>query len=156
MEQSGVVGLNIEGSPERVIDFRDAPFCSQQVLVDMLGTELITPDVVRGWVESSTVATIKIGRRRVINLHRIRRDLDLGKPCSAPGTTPMSKTLYIVEACTLHGATKQRRWHRVHTGPNKAECCTYIERVIAELPSGLIVTLASPKSVPVTSTVYVV
>jgi hypothetical protein len=50
MEQSGVVGLNIEGNPERITDFRDAPFCSQQVLVDMLGTELITPDVVRGWV----------------------------------------------------------------------------------------------------------
>lgn len=50
MEQSGVVGLNIEGNPVRVTDFRDAPFCSQQVLVDMLGTELITPDVVRGWV----------------------------------------------------------------------------------------------------------
>ena len=76
MEQSGVVGLNIEGNPERITDFRDAPFCSQQVLVDMLGTELITPDVVRGWVESATVPTIKIGRRRVINLHRIRRDLE--------------------------------------------------------------------------------
>jgi hypothetical protein len=85
MEQSGVVGLNIEGNPERVTDFRDAPFCSQQVLVDMLGTELITPDVVRGWVESATVPTIKIGRRRVINLHRIRRDLDRGKTVFCAG-----------------------------------------------------------------------
>jgi hypothetical protein len=46
------------------------------------------------------------------------------------------KTLYIVETCTLHGSTNQRRWHRVHTGPNKAECSAYIDRVIADLPSG--------------------
>lgn len=85
MEQSGVVGLNIEGNPERVTDFRDAPFCSMQVLVDMLGTELISSDVVRGWVETSTLPTIKIGRRRVINLHRIRRDLDRGKTVFCAG-----------------------------------------------------------------------
>lgn len=48
----------------------------------------------------------------------------------------MSKTTYIVETCTVHGATKQRRWHRVHTGTNKAECAAYIDRVIADLPSG--------------------
>ena len=51
----------------------------------MLGTELITPDVVRGWVETATVPTIKIGRRRVINLHRIRRDLDRGKTVFCAG-----------------------------------------------------------------------
>ena len=39
----------------------------------------VSPDVVRGWVETNTVPTCKIGRRRVINLHRLRRDLDRGK-----------------------------------------------------------------------------
>jgi hypothetical protein len=48
----------------------------------------------------------------------------------------MNKTAFIVETCTLHGKTKQRRWHRVHTGPNKEECLGYIEQVIADLPSG--------------------
>jgi len=85
MEQSGVVGLNVEGNAERVTDFRSAPFCSQQVLVDMIGSELITPDVVRGWVETNTLPTIKIGRRRVINLHRIRCDLDRGKTIFCQG-----------------------------------------------------------------------
>ncbi len=85
MEQSGVVGLNFEGNPERVTDFRDAPFCSQGVLADMFGTELISNDVVRGWVESHTIPTVKIGRRRVINLHRIRRDLDRGKTVFCAG-----------------------------------------------------------------------
>ncbi|UUY10478.1 DNA-binding protein [Pseudomonas sp. J452] len=85
MEQSGVVGLSFEGNPERVTDFRDAPLCSQQVLVDMFGTDLITPDVVRGWVESYTLPTVKVGRRRVINLHRIRRDLDRGKTVFCAG-----------------------------------------------------------------------
>jgi len=46
------------------------------------------------------------------------------------------KTRYVVETCTLHGSTKQRRWHRVHTGPSKAECEAYVESVIADLPSG--------------------
>lgn len=85
MEQSGVVGLSFEGNPERVTDFRDAPFCSQQVLAEMMGLDQITEDVVRGWVETNTVPTVKIGRRRVINLHRIRRDLDRGKTIFCAG-----------------------------------------------------------------------
>ncbi len=85
MEQSGVVGLTVEGNAERVTDFRDAPFCSQIVLAEMIGIDDVTPDVVRGWVESHTVPTVKIGRRRVINLHRIRRDLDRGKTVFCAG-----------------------------------------------------------------------
>ena len=42
-------------------------------------------------------------------------------------------TQYIVESCTLHGATKQRRWHRVHTGPNKADCQAYLDSTISSL-----------------------
>ncbi|BAN50570.1 hypothetical protein PCA10_48380 [Metapseudomonas resinovorans NBRC 106553] len=51
----------------------------------MLGIEQITEDVVRGWVESSTLPSVKIGRRRVINLHRIRKDLDQGKTVFSAG-----------------------------------------------------------------------
>ncbi|GEM_PF-1262579 len=32
----------------------------------MMGVEQITEDVVRGWVETYTLPTVKIGRRRVI------------------------------------------------------------------------------------------
>ncbi|MDH4553785.1 DNA-binding protein [Pseudomonas sp. BN417] len=85
MEQSGIVGLNLEGKPERINDFRDAPFCSQLALAQMLGIEQITEDVVRGWVESATLPTVKIGRRRVINLHRLRTDLDGGKTVFSAG-----------------------------------------------------------------------
>nr|DAN00097.1 MAG TPA: Protein of unknown function (DUF1580) [Inoviridae sp.] len=51
----------------------------------MLGLEDITEDVVRGWVETKTIPTAKIGRRRVVNLHRIRRDLDRGKSIFCQG-----------------------------------------------------------------------
>ncbi|MDT4853336.1 hypothetical protein FQZ97_875990 [compost metagenome] len=85
MEQSGVVGLTFEGKAERITDFRDAPFCSQLVLAEMLGIAQITEDVVRGWVETQTVPTVKIGRRRVINLHRIRKDLERGKTVFCAG-----------------------------------------------------------------------
>jgi len=85
MEQSGVVGLSFEGNPERVTDFRDAPFCTKQALAQMLDNERISEDVVRGWIESNTLPTVKIGRHRVINLHRIRRDLDRGKTIFCTG-----------------------------------------------------------------------
>lgn len=72
MQQSGVLGLSIQGEAEQVADFRSAPFCTPQVFADMLG---VSGDVVRGWVETSTVPTIKIGRRRIINLHKVRQDM---------------------------------------------------------------------------------
>jgi hypothetical protein len=85
MEQSGVVGFNAQGNAERITDFRDSPFCSQLVFAEMLGIEDVTQDVVRGWVESHAIPTVKIGRRRVINLHRIRRDLEKGKTIFCAG-----------------------------------------------------------------------
>ncbi|WP_439860986.1 DNA-binding protein [Pseudomonas sp. MBLB4136] len=85
MEQSGVVGFNAQGNAERITDFRDSPFCSQLVFAEMLGIEDVTQDVVRGWVESQAIPTVKIGRRRVINLHRIRRDLEKGKTIFCAG-----------------------------------------------------------------------
>ena len=82
IEQSGVLGLSIQGEAEQVADFRSAPFCTPQVFADMLG---VTADVVRGWVETSTVPTIKIGRRRIINLHKVRQDIDHGKSIFCAG-----------------------------------------------------------------------
>lgn len=76
MDQSGIVGLTVAGTPEEVVDFRTAPFCTQMAFGQMLGMEEITEDVVRGWVEMKTISTVKIGRLRVINLHRIRGDLE--------------------------------------------------------------------------------
>ncbi|WP_371369724.1 DNA-binding protein [Pseudomonas sp. QL9] len=85
MEESGIVGFTVTGAAEKVTDFRTAPFCSQVGFAQMLGMEEITEDVVRGWVETKTVPTLKIGRRRVINLHRIRRDLERGKSIFSQG-----------------------------------------------------------------------
>ncbi|BAU76520.1 hypothetical protein ppKF707_0157 [Metapseudomonas furukawaii] len=79
------MGLTPEGGPERITDFRSAPFCTQLVLAEMLGIQDITEDVVRGWVETHTIPTVKIGRRRIINLHRIRKDLDRGKTVFCQG-----------------------------------------------------------------------
>ncbi|MCG8911433.1 DNA-binding protein [Pseudomonas sp. DP-17] len=79
MEESGIVGLIVTGAVDKVTDFRSASFCSQAVFAQMLGQEDITEDVVRGWVETHTIPTAKIGRRRVISLHKIRRDLGRGK-----------------------------------------------------------------------------
>ena len=64
-------------------DFRCAPFCSRCWL--KCAASRITEDVVRGWVETRTIPTVKIGRRRVINLHRIRSDLEQGKTVFSAG-----------------------------------------------------------------------
>ncbi|MFC5697507.1 DNA-binding protein [Pseudomonas sp. GCM10022186] len=85
MEQSGVTRFSVEGEGEHIPDLRDPPFCSQLALARMLGIEQITEHVVRGWVESATLPTVKIGRRRVINLHRIRKDLEQGKTVFSAG-----------------------------------------------------------------------
>lgn len=85
MEQSGIVGLSVTGEVERITDFRDAPFCTKFVLAQMLGLDQISEDTVRGWIESYTVPTVKIGRHRVVNLHRIRRDLERGKTIFCSG-----------------------------------------------------------------------
>ncbi|TWH71302.1 hypothetical protein LX59_01585 [Azomonas agilis] len=82
MQQSGIVGISVQGLDEKVSDFRDSPFCSPEVFAQMLD---VSQDVVRGWIESNTVPNCKIGRRRVINLHRIRRDLDRGKSVFCTG-----------------------------------------------------------------------
>ncbi|MBB1605846.1 MULTISPECIES: hypothetical protein [unclassified Pseudomonas] len=85
MEESGIVGFTVTGAAEKISDFRTAPFCSQAVFAQMLGLEEITEGVVRGWVETKTIPTAKIVRRRVINLQRIRRDLEWGKSIFCQG-----------------------------------------------------------------------
>ncbi|HQV81466.1 MAG TPA: hypothetical protein PLW69_10965 [Agitococcus sp.] len=45
----------------------------------------VSPDVVRGWVETNTIPTVKIGRRRVVNLHKFRTDLYSGKTIFCQG-----------------------------------------------------------------------
>lgn len=85
MEESGIVGFTVTGAAEKVSAFRTAPFCSEAVFAQMLGVEEITEDVVRGRVEAKTIPTAKISRRRVINLQRIRRDLERGKSIFCQG-----------------------------------------------------------------------
>lgn len=82
MQQSGVLGLSVQGDAEAVRDFRSAPLSTQVVFSEMLG---VSCDVVRGWVESGAIPTVKIGRRRVINLHQIRKDMDAGKTIFCAG-----------------------------------------------------------------------
>ena len=43
------------------------------------------------------------------------------------------KTQFIVETCTFHGPTRQRRWHQVHTGPNRADCRAYIKNTVIRM-----------------------
>ena len=79
---------NRGGSTGHVLAKRSVTFTeirTQAVFAQMLGLEDITEDVVRGWVETKTIPTAKIGRRRVVNLHRIRRDLDRGKSIFCQG-----------------------------------------------------------------------
>lgn len=82
MEQSGVLGLTIQGDAEPVRDFRSAPLVTQAVFAEMLGLNF---DVIRGWVEAGVVPTVKIGRRRVVNLHQFRKDMDQGKTIFCAG-----------------------------------------------------------------------
>lgn len=82
MQQSGVLGLSIQGDAEHVRDFRSAPLVTQAVFADMLG---LSRDVIRGWIESGVVPSVKIGRRRVVNLHQFRKDMDQGKTIFCAG-----------------------------------------------------------------------
>jgi excisionase family DNA binding protein len=41
-----------------------AEFCEPSLYADLIG---VSEDTVRGWVESGTLPTVKVGRRRLIN-----------------------------------------------------------------------------------------
>ncbi|AYF90141.1 hypothetical protein D6Z43_24505 [Pseudomonas sp. DY-1] len=47
----------------------------------------------------------------------------------------MSKTHYLVEMATLHGPTRQRRWHRVHQGTSRTDCQQWINEAVACFPT---------------------
>jgi len=81
MEQSGVVGLKVDQNVAVEV-IRAVPFCTHEALAQMVG---VTDDVARGWVEMRTVPSVKIGRRRVINLARIMTDLSHGKTIFCSG-----------------------------------------------------------------------
>ena len=81
MEQSGVLGLKIEGGVAVEV-IRNVPFCTHEALAQMVG---VTDDTARGWVEMGTIPTAKIGRRRVVNLARIMSDLSRGKTIFCSG-----------------------------------------------------------------------
>lgn len=42
---------------------------------------------------------------------------------------------YLVEMCTFHGPTRQRRWHRVHQGASRVECQQWIDEAVSGFPS---------------------
>lgn len=75
MEQSGVLGLKIEGGVAVEV-IRNVPFCTHEALAQMVG---VTDDTARGWVEMGTIPTAKIGRRRVVFLARMMPDSSRGK-----------------------------------------------------------------------------
>ncbi|WP_447746016.1 hypothetical protein [Pseudomonas nicosulfuronedens] len=43
--------------------------------------------------------------------------------------------LYLVEMSTLHGPTRQRRWHRIYRGASRADCVRFIEEVVSRFPT---------------------
>ncbi|HCT7907114.1 TPA: hypothetical protein OT850_001576 [Pseudomonas aeruginosa] len=42
---------------------------------------------------------------------------------------------YLVEMCTLHGPTRQRRWHCVHQGGSRVECQRWVDESVAVFPT---------------------
>lgn len=76
MDDFGIVGITVTGAVEKGTEFRCAPYCSQAVSAQMRGLEDVTEDVVSGWGETKAIPIAKVGRRRLTNLHRIRRNLD--------------------------------------------------------------------------------
>lgn len=42
---------------------------------------------------------------------------------------------YIVEMSTLHGPTRQRRWHRVHTDVSRSACQVWVDEAVSSLPT---------------------
>jgi hypothetical protein len=110
----------------------------------MLGLEEITEDVVRGWVETKTIPTAKIGRLASSTSSASAAIWSGASRSSAKGITTMSKPLptqktgsicYLVEMSTLHGPTRQRRWHRVHQGASRADCQRWIEESVSCFPT---------------------
>ena len=58
------------------------PLLTREQFSSLLGT---TPDTVRGWIQTDTIPTVKIGRQRLVNLALITEELKNGKSDFKPG-----------------------------------------------------------------------
>lgn len=76
------VSFDLEGKRVVYLDIRNALMCSIEVFAMMVG---VTQDTVKSWVQNDTIPSIKMGRPRLVNLERLRRDLSKGKTVFAQG-----------------------------------------------------------------------
>ena len=58
------------------------PVLTREQFSSLIGT---TPDTVRGWIQTNTVPTVKIGRQRLVNLALMSQELTNGKTDFKPG-----------------------------------------------------------------------
>ena len=58
------------------------PLLSREHFASFVGATL---DTVRGWAQTDTIPTVKVGRHRLINVARLSEDLQAGKTCFSQG-----------------------------------------------------------------------
>jgi excisionase family DNA binding protein len=58
------------------------PLLSREHFASFVGTTL---DTVRGWAQTNTIPTVKVGRHRLINVVRLMEDLSSGKSTFSQG-----------------------------------------------------------------------
>jgi hypothetical protein len=88
----------------------------------------ISAGIARAWANRGIIVpTVKLGKRRMVNSALLL--------AAGTGVDGM-KTRYLVELCTLHGKTSQRRWSRVYFGQDKTDCQRWIKEAVVDLPSG--------------------
>jgi len=58
------------------------PLLSREHFASFVGATL---DTVRGWAQTDTIPTVKVGRHRLINIAKLTEDLNAGKSCFSQG-----------------------------------------------------------------------
>jgi excisionase family DNA binding protein len=58
------------------------PLLSREHFANYVGTTL---DTVRGWAQTDTIPTVKVGRHRLINIAKLTEDLQAGKSSFSQG-----------------------------------------------------------------------
>lgn len=58
------------------------PLLSREQFAHFVGATL---DTVRGWAQTDTIPTVKVGRHRLINIAKLTEDLNSGKSCFSQG-----------------------------------------------------------------------
>lgn len=58
------------------------PLLSREHFANFVGTTL---DTVRGWAQTDTIPTVKVGRHRLINIAKLTEDLHSGKSIFTQG-----------------------------------------------------------------------